>query len=205
VNLIADLSHWQGSAVRIYALKQAGVAGVYHAIGDGAYLDPAFGERRAEAARIGLPFGGYYFARTATQPAHAAGFVAAIVGKLGRREFRVALDMENPNPAHDAALWARAFNREIVRLLGVMPLFYSNPDFITRAQPSYPIGAGLWLAAYNRDDGTDHPFMVPKPWKRAVLHQFTSRGHVAGVGEGIDLSHGPSMRPLWAHPGLNLL
>jgi GH25 family lysozyme M1 (1,4-beta-N-acetylmuramidase) len=42
---------------------------------------------------------------------------------------------------------------------------FHYPSYITdHVRPDRPIGAGLWLASYGRDDGTDHDAIVPPPW-----------------------------------------
>jgi len=96
---------------------------------------------------------------------------------------------------------ARLFNGVVHEKLGVWPLFYSYPDFIARMKLAKTIGDGLWLSSYSRNDGTEHPYMVPRPWHKVAPHQFTSAGTLSGVKVRVDLSHTPHpIGSLLAHP-----
>lgn len=201
--LIADVSNNQAH-IDLAHLQRAGVRGLYHKASEGiAFVDPYFASRRAEAAALKLPFGAYHFAHPEHDPVLQAGYLCDRIGSLGRRELRPVLDLELGDPAHVEA-FARAFTREVFRRLHVWPLFYSYSDYIERMALRRTIGDGLWLAAYNRNDGTDHPFTIPAPWSKTLAHQFTSTGRLAGVVLEIDLSHARSLRPLYAHPLLAL-
>src|SRR5262249_35936809 len=46
---------------------------------------------------------------------------------------------------------------------------------------SSTVGSGLWLAASARNDGVEHPFTVPAPWRRPLMHRFSSRCRVVGL------------------------
>ena len=186
-------------------LKAQGIGAVYLKATEGlTFVDKTFAERRNAAARNGLRVGAYHFARpdSSDPELQARAFVKA-VGKIGVNDLRPALDFETQSKSYSATqqvMWARHFNREVKRLMGVLPIFYSYGAFITDLRPDAPIGAGLWLAAYSRNDGTEHPFVVPKPWRGAVAHQFSSQCRVAGCGGLVDLSSAKSLTPLLAHP-----
>jgi GH25 family lysozyme M1 (1,4-beta-N-acetylmuramidase) len=79
-------------------------------------------------------------------------------------------------------------------------VFYSYPYYIVGLRASEPIGYGLWLADYGANTGTPHEPHVPAPWRRCVLHQFTSNGLIDGVSGRCDLNRAPRMRPLYAFP-----
>ena len=66
-------------------------------------------------------------------------------------------------------------------------------------QATAPIGWGLWLASYGQNDGRDHCYLVPKPWRRVVAQQYTSRGTIAGRSH-LDLSTVSSFRAIVAEP-----
>jgi GH25 family lysozyme M1 (1,4-beta-N-acetylmuramidase) len=183
--LIIDLSNVNGH-VDWRAVKRAGIQAAYLKATEGVtFNDSLYSHHRETAEANGIPTGAYHFARPDRNQALAeAEHFAAIVGHIAEGELRPALDME-----------------QAVDRLGVGPLFYSYPAFVTaNVHPSKPIGYGLWLAAYDRNDGTEHPYTVPAPWKKAVAHQFTSKARVAGVPGFVDLSHAGSIRPLLAHP-----
>ena len=200
--LIADLSSNQGS-VDFARLKKAGVAGVWMKVTEGAtWEDPDWAPRARAARKAGLRVGGYHFARpdhnSATVEAHH--FVEKL-GVVGRRDLKPILDFET-EPGIES--WARTFNHVVRDLTGLIPGFYSYPAFIQQMRPLAPIGNGLWLAAYGRNDGTDHPFDVPEPWRKVIAHQFSSKCHLPGVDGPVDLSHAPRLRGVLAHPILGL-
>jgi GH25 family lysozyme M1 (1,4-beta-N-acetylmuramidase) len=125
---------------------------------------------------------------------------------VGRTDLRPVLDFETHASALSGAqmiAWARRFNSRVHERLGLFPIFYTYPAFLS-VRPDKPIGSGLWLASYSKNDGKDHPFSIPRPWKKVVAHQFTSQGRLPGHAGHIDLSHADSLRSVLAHPVLGL-
>ena len=169
------------------------------------FNDGLFAHHRDESAKHGIHFGAYHFARPDRNGAVAeARHFSRVVCKLRASELRPALDFEHPahlTPAQMVA-WARDWNHEVKRLLGNWPLFYSYPSFINGMHLSRSVGKGLWLASYGPNDGKEHPDVVPAPFKQVFMHQFTSKGHVSGVGGVIDLDAVGKLGPLLAHPVL---
>jgi lysozyme len=199
LNLI-DVSMYQG-AVNWRRVRASGLELVYLKATQGAaWTDPAFARNRAAAAAAGLRVGAYAFVEPdgASPEAQAAHF-ANVVGALGRRELRPVQDLETGNPRVTEA-FARAFTQALVRELGVTPLLYSYSAYLAGMRLARPIGGGLWLASYGRNDGTDHGATVPRPWRSWVAHQYSSAGSIAGIPGRVDLSHAPRLRPLLAHP-----
>jgi lysozyme len=205
VIVILDMSNWQG-VIDWKRIAADGITCVFVKATDGAiYVDHYFDYNRKAAEFHKIRVGAYHFAEPGSPDVQAAHF-ANVVKTLRRRELRPVLDLESAGlSGHEAEPWARAFNRAIVRRLGVTPLFYSYPDYIRRMQLKRPVGGGLWLASYGRNDGVDHGADVPAPWKRVVAHQFTSVGHYAGVKGKVDVSHAARLTPLLAHPVTGLL
>lgn len=66
-------------------------------------------------------------------------------------------------------------------------------------QLAKPVGSGLWLAPYGRNDATEHPFATPGRWKRVLMHQFSSNCRVGGCEHFVDLSHTRSLHALRIH------
>lgn len=203
MHLILDISNNNPEPVWKQA-KGWGVEAVMLKVSEGAgFVDKTFATRRHNATVAGLPVGFYHFARPdQTGPVTQAQLFCKTIGKIGVRELRPALDLEVTSKHGSSQLiaWARSFNQEVVRLLGVGPLFYTYGAYASALRADKPIGYGLWLAAYGRDDGKDYPYQVPAPWRKAVAHQFTSTAHVAGCTGPVDLSHAASMNPLYAYP-----
>lgn len=197
---IYDVSQWQGEInwSRVAADRPAAV--ILKATEGDRWIDPRFEHNRAAAEAHGIRVGFYHFAdpggaNYAAQAAHHA----KVVGSYRRRELRSALDLETGNPSRVEA-FARGFSRSLHERLGLYPLFYSYAAYIAAMRLHKPIGAGLWLASYGRNDGRDYGAKVPAPWHRFVAHQFTSRGHAAGIAGAVDVSHAPRLSPLLAHP-----
>jgi len=201
--LIADVSNVNGR-VNFAALRKAGVKAVWLKATEGlTFNDRDYHAFRKAANKAGLRVGAYHFAHPENHTAVAeAGHFAKVIGRPHRTDLRPVLDFETFADVKPEALdfWARRFNQVVKEDIGVVPVFYSYPDFIHNLRPNKPIGNGLWLASYSKNDGKDHPFEVPAPWKRVVAHQFTSNWHVAGHDGTIDLSYAPKLRGVLAHP-----
>jgi lysozyme len=194
-------------------LKAARIEGAWLKSSEGhTFDDRFFAQREQIAERAGLRVGAYHFANpgTNTPAEEAQHFLAVYRGHDDRRALKVVLDMERPGDRGRWLIdWARRWNHVVHDALGHWPLFYSSSDYITShmgmTRADRPIGGGLWLAAYGRDDGVEHPFTVPAPWQRAVAHQFSSKGRVPGVVGNCDVTAAPRLRPLLAHPVIGTL
>lgn len=204
---LVDLSNNNAGPIDFGAMKRAGTFGVWLKVTEGVgFVDQTFHDRATAARMVGLRVGGYHFARPTTGDAgQEAHYFVAHLGKVQRRDLRPVLDLE----ANDAKLtprelyeWARLFLTHVRVLTKVRGLTYSGPAFILAQgwAHTFGTGAGLWLADYGPDDGNEHPPHVPHPWRKIVAHQYTSKGHVAGVAGKVDLSHGYHRRGILAHP-----
>lgn len=200
VQLVVDVSNAQGK-VNWQQVAAGGIHAGFAKATEGVHYTDAFqAMNRAGAAKAKVHLGLYHFARPdLNDPEAEADHFAQVIGTLHPFELVPALDLEvaGHTGANDPVEWARRFNRRFQQRLGVWPLFYSYSAFIDALREHYglkvTIGGGLWLASYGRNDGQDHPVQVPAPWKKARLHQFTSRGHVPGVNGLADLSHSHSL------------
>lgn len=206
--LIADVSNVNGE-VNFATLKSAGVKAVWLKVTEGlTFNDKDYPAFKKAANKAGLRVGGYHFAHPADNSAISeATHFARNIGRLGRRDLRPVLDFETPAPHLPPIAmetWIKRFNSAIKLKLGVVPAFYSYGPFIEELKLVEPVGDGLWLAAYSRNDGKDYPFAIPHPWKKVIAHQFTSKWTVAGHSGYIDLSYVPKLRAVLAHPVLGL-
>jgi lysozyme len=201
--LIIDLSS-NNAEPKWAALKRSGIEAVWLKASEGVtWRDPDFNRWRAAAGKAGLRVGAYHFARPDLHPfdpvSEAKGFCAQVVS-VGRRDLRPVLDYERLSGRGGDETWIRQFNRVVSDRLKVGPLFYSYPALIESLDLAHPVGYGLWLASYGRNDGKQHPYRVPAPWKKLVAHQFSSRCRVVGCDGLVDLSRVYQSRAVLAHP-----
>lgn len=198
--LLLDVSEYQGSIdwPRVAQHFKA----VYIKASEGVtWNDPDFQRNRKEANAAGLRVGAYHFADF-NLPGKEATHFALTVQKIGRRDLKPVLDLEAPIPhGVDPVRWVHIFNAVVRTKLGVWPMLYSYGPYIDELHLDRPLGDGLWLAAYGRNDGKEYPVYTPLPWKRYVAHQFTSKGRTPGINGYVDVSDAPrGVGPLLAHP-----
>jgi lysozyme len=196
VQLVVDVSNAQGQ-VDWKLVAAAGVHGAFYKATEGVHFVDAWqAHNRAGAAAAKIHAGAYHFARPDLNDAKdEADHFAAAIGTLHPFEMVPVLDLEVHGHVgvDDGVAWARAFNQRFRDHLGVWPIFYSYSAFIVGLDAKEPIGGGLWLANYGRNDGREHPATAPAPWRKTRLHQFTSAGRLAGVKGRVDLSHTSSL------------
>lgn len=196
---IIDISNVNGK-VNFYKSRLSGVGGVWLKATEGAtFDDPLYHANYKAAKKALLRVGAYHFARPdRNSPEVEAAHFMRVVGKLGKRDLRPVLDMEK-HANIDLEDWSRRFNRHIKHHWGIVPIFYSYPDFIKNMNLNTTIGNGLWIANYSINDGKRHLVSVPPPWKHYVAHQYTSRGKVLGVKGYVDISYAPKLDAVLAH------
>lgn len=200
--LLADFSN-NNASVNLCRVKDAGIVGFWHKVTEGtSFTDKDWAIRRDQGRKIGLRVGGYHFASPDTPfdaEREAVKFVDHL-GPLHRQDLAPVLDLEQAGKLAPSQLdkWARAWMHKTHELLGVWPLFYSYPSFIMAMKSTRVIGRGLWLASYARNDGSEHPYIVPPPFRKALAHQFTSNAKIIGVMGHCDLSSAPKLYPLLA-------
>jgi GH25 family lysozyme M1 (1,4-beta-N-acetylmuramidase) len=152
---------------------------------------------RQEAQAAGYAWVGlYHFARP--QPGRTgrdeAEHFAGFVGDLARNE-GVILDFEMNAGLGFEGLedFAVDFVDTIEARYPTMAqrvLFYSYPSFLANMSTDRLVRrCPLWIAAYGRDDGLEHPEAVGLDrWEASSLWQFTSRGHMAGHRGELDVN-----------------
>jgi GH25 family lysozyme M1 (1,4-beta-N-acetylmuramidase) len=205
--LLVDLSNNNADPIDWHALKRAGVFGALLKVSEGTtFVDDTFDRRAAAARAAGLHVGGYHFARPEGSAFTQAMLFAKHLGTVGRRDLHPALDLEtNDGNLSPSVLfeWAHTFGQHVYSLTGARCLWYTYPAFLAEQRWPHPLGngAGLWIAAYGPNDGTDHGLagFDLSPWSRAVAHQFTSVGSIAGVNGHVDLTHARNRRAMLAH------
>ncbi len=141
-------------------------------------------EHRTVLRDRGVPIGHYHYAMPmeSSGPEQARLFLDSIGWAIQGEP--LALDVEED--AIGLPFWADMFARIILNVTGRPPLLYVNPDFLSRYDFSalQRLGCPLWVASWGipPDD-----FRAPPPWNRAVMHQHSSTGRIAGYHGNLDL------------------
>jgi lysozyme len=198
---VLDLSNNNG-AVDFERIYDGGTRRVYLKCTEGTnFLDktaaPFF--HRAKAAHLKVGF--YHFARPSQNPGvdgasrEAAFFLRNLPTGWHQKNgttLRPCLDLEDPHapPSVKIAQWAHEFILYVKNHTGLYPIIYGNTYYLQGCSFHKP-WAKLWLASYGRNDGKEHPYIIPKPWlkKDLAAHQYSSEAHVAGVEGVVDISH----------------
>jgi GH25 family lysozyme M1 (1,4-beta-N-acetylmuramidase) len=155
------------------------------------FVDPVFKTLRNRALAAGLRVGAYDFLRPLeATPTEAADFLLRHLLPLKRgRDLRPALDAEQGKPSARVGQWVTQTAKIVTAHVGAQPLIYGSAGYLESCVFERVPGP-LWLAAYGRNDGKEHPVgKLPRPWQRMAAHQFTSRGRVAGISGECDVSH----------------
>lgn len=178
----ADISHHQSGALNLPAFKRAGGKWLYHKATEGdSFVDSNYSKRRAEAAKAGIPFGAYHFARAerGDAVAEARRFVKVAAPKPG--DLRPALDLETSEglSISEIRTWAKAFVNEVKRLTGVLPIVYTPYDLGDAVK-----GCLIWRPRYNNSNTP--PVLRWDIWQFSN-GQFGLPNSVAGLGH-VDLN-----------------
>ena len=194
-----DISNHQEGA-DLSKAKAAGCGFVFAKATEGlTWRDDHFAGFRAQAAKIGLPFGAYHFARpqagrTGTDEARA---FLAVAGKPTGLPH--VLDLEATKTSAPATTaFALEWLATVHRATGVRPIIYTYTAFAaSHLYPSTALAAyPLWLANYRST-----PPPAPRPWKAWVAWQHTSSATVPGIPGRCDRNiAAPGFPPQTAQP-----
>lgn len=185
-----DLSNNNGTGHDFHRALESGHHRVYLKASEGTgFTDHTLRLNGGQAHHAGMRVGAYHFAHGNDSPtAEFERFAAAVTAIGFPLRLRPALDLEAGTPTAALGRWAVEWATLCRKHLDAIPVFYGSGGFLERcrfrAQPG-----GLWLASYGRDDGLEHPYVVPRPWKLAAAHQFTSEARVPGIRGHCDVSH----------------
>ena len=200
-----DISNYQPT-FPFRTAKREGYDGVWIMATEGiGFVNPLLGSQVLGARSAGLRVGFYHYAEPdRNNPLQEAAHFITNIERYGiqRRDLRPFLDMERGLPKSAYVEWSRRWNAVVKDRLGVGPMFYSNPAYIRGMNPIKPIGYGLFISAYGRNDGKRYPPIVPYPWKRYAAHQYTSVGKIPGYAAEVDLDYVPTLLKsrVLAHP-----
>lgn len=154
---------------------------------DGLYIDPTFERNYAECQRVGLPVGAYYYTYALTKEmadAELSMLKKALQGKTPG--LPVAVDVEDNKLAalsRQDLTDLTAYQLKTVENWGLYAMLYTYTSFAKSRL--YMGGAALkpfdvWLADYTgKTPAVDFAY---------GMHQYTSKGAVPGIKDGVDLS-----------------
>lgn len=196
-DIIMDVSRWQGR-IEWDKVKASGlVSGVMLKTvstnrklskrKDGLYIDPTFERNYAECKRLGIPVGVYYYTYAVSHTsadAELALLKTALAGKTF--ELPICVDVEDNKLrklGKQALTDLTAYQLKTVESWGLYAMLYTYTSFAKSRL--YMSGAALkpfdvWLADYTgKTPKVDFPY---------GMHQYTSKGTVPGIKDGVDLS-----------------
>ena len=164
------------------------------------YVNPAADCQLAANKTAGLRIGAYGYARPekGTSPEAEADYFNAQADARGLVHAGVIpfLDWEPPAPYNKHTDWAKRWLDRVASYWGTKPIIYMQASNIRAGDWSAVAGAdyGLWVAGYPRgytgerlrDPGAP-PYSVA-PWHFAAAWQYSSSGHVPGVGNAVDVN-----------------
>lgn len=141
------------------------------------------------ARQQGMSVGGYHYAQFG-DPIKQADLLCKEVRRLGALTLPPALDIEDPFNANSLARdFAYRFCKR-VHDSALRPAVYMNSSMASVLKPNLwgiP-GLVIWIADYGANDGRRHPSLYPYEG-RADVHQYTSKGHIAGIPGDVDLNY----------------
>lgn len=176
LDVVVDVSHWQGSTINWAVVRESGIMGVIIKASQGtSSVDPAFMHNAEGALDAGLLVGFYHFLTNedgATQAKHYLDTLALV--PADETADLIAFDWEQNGTNTATLATVLAFEEAVERTIGRPPVLYGNPDgFLSptdRASGAYKWLARcpLWLPKYG-----PVPTSFPGAWKSCMLWQHT--------------------------------
>lgn len=182
-----SVSNWAAvkKAVSWVYVKASDGNSAYTKTVDGVTYRPDAHVRGAKGA--GLPVGAYHYAQFG-DPVRQANVLIAEHHRLATT-LPPMLDLEAPfEPNALAKDFAIRFLRRLATA-GFRPVVYMSSAFAKILRPDrWEIpGLIIWIASYSVNDGRQHALTGGYPG-RVDIHQFTSKGRVAGIAGDVDLN-----------------
>src|SRR3954468_14312582 len=200
--VVIDVSHWQGH-INWPALAKAGVVAAFIKATNGAFQTDDQYSRNIQGARAaGIKVGSYHFMLSSQDPDQQAEKFLATASSA--QDLLPALDCEwDLKGKHDRWLDVPAkarvamigrFIARVQKTLNVSPIIYTatswwRPMLGTATKYSGTKGAAnfgdcpLWIAAYTKTP----PRILPAPWAKWTLWQYTGSGKLPGVAGTVDI------------------
>lgn len=193
---VVDVSSNNIHPINWAKMVKARVAGAYIKNSESTnYVNPFWKADTAAALKVGVPFGGYYFAQPGkSDPIASARFFVNSGGSRGQLPPALDLEVTTLKP-YETAVWSVKWLQEVERLTKRHPIIYVGYYF-PASQFQILKYWDLWLPAYPNgykpapDACTLQRPKVPNPWAATgwQLWQFTSSWTAAGVAGRQDMS-----------------
>lgn len=153
------------------------------------FVDDRFAANHDGAKAAGVPFASYHFFHFGQDPiAQADHFLNATSGRLGTVIPMVDVEGGGQDGVHDLqhlVFRLAQFNQHVEKALDGQKIIiytdYGDWNGFMQGTDAFS-GHPLWIAEYNNDPKPT----LPNGWKSAVIWQFTSSGHVAGIQGDVD-------------------
>ena len=198
---LVDISSYQ-SNISWTNVARAGISGVYVKATEGTwYVSPTFASQTIGARSVGLPWGGYDYARAGeTDPVADAQYFVAAGGASGT--LPPVLDLEQSTLSGSwTVLWASRWAAEVGNLTGRSVTVYTGAYYPWSNDPSLPSVGPLWISAYPFGyspvpNGSACGLQQPTTgaWGAWSMWQYTSVGSVWGIDGNVDVN---AATPAW--------
>ncbi|HZV00496.1 MAG TPA: GH25 family lysozyme [Planctomycetota bacterium] len=181
-----DVSKYDGQ-VDWAKVKAAGYSFGIARVSDGTSThDATFARNWAGMKQAGLVRGVYQFFRASQDPVKQADYLLSQVGKFGADDLPPFLDMETKDGESGSVVASRMAQwiAHVKAKTGLTPIVYVTKSFWESIGNPPAEGCLLWVANW----GVKAP-KIPTRWSDWTFWQYTSTGHVPGIGSNVDLSY----------------
>ncbi len=203
MKLVIDISQYQNPANIDYVALASVIDGAIIRVNYGRKIDPHFHTHYQRLSDLGKPLGFYSFPLDTNLNEQEDIVMEAISGKFFAKSSWVDVEITPtgsvPQSKHTVDRWFEIMDKNIKVQSGV----YTNHEswrVIMRNSPDYTDRL-LWVANYT----TKKVPLLPVPWKKWVLWQYTNVGRVAGYyNRNIDLNRYQSVKAWDAIPAIGI-
>lgn len=190
-----DVSHWQG-VIDWNAVKRAGKQFALIKASEGTgWVDDQYQFNRREAEAAGLKVAPYHYFRPGWNSGDQAQHFFDTVGKPQPGDLIPWLDVEDfgktaGGPDIAAKDFVYQLSQTLVKmdeLFGCTVGIYTGLWFWDQLPVTWSMDdRPLWVAYWYSDQKPGNP-VLPQGWTQYAVHQYTSKGTVAGISGAVDL------------------
>ena len=189
-----DVSHWQGEIDWDKVAASKAFAIIKASEGTG-FVDKRFSANRANAKRAGMAVGAYHYFRPGWDTQAQAQHFFDTVGTLIAGDMIPWLDVEDSRKqVNGPTIEPKQVVKEIAetlvaldKLFGVKVGVYTGVWYWNQLPITWKMDRPLWVATWYKDQKPGNP-ILPNGWSDYAIHQYTSRGKVAGISGDVDLN-----------------